>query len=148
MDRRKHEGRSADELCRWFEQLPDARLCFDLAHAHQCDRTMTEAFRILVKFRDRICQLHISELDSAGHHFPLSFGSIQAFKEIAPMIPADSPAILESLNPFEGETDETQWAWIEREMNRASAAIGRENLLPDAPFSDGPISLSSTPVPA
>jgi hypothetical protein len=148
MDRRKSGGRSAEELCRWFDQLPDARLCFDLAHAHQCDRTMTEAFRILMKFRDKVCHLHISDLDSAGHHFPLSFGSIQAFKEIAPMIPADSPAILESLNPFEEENDETQRTWIEREMNRASTAIGRGELLPDVPFSHGPITLSSTPVPA
>ena len=148
LDRRKPDGRSAEELGRWFDLLPNARLCFDLAHAHQCDRTMTEAFRILLRFSDRICQLHISELDSAGHHFPLSFGSIQAFKEIAPMIPADSPAILESLNPFEEENDETQRTWIEREMNRASTAIGRGELLPDVPFSHGPITLSSTPVPA
>ncbi len=146
MDRRKNQGRSAEELCRWFEQLPEARLCFDLAHAHQCDRTMTEAYRILLRFRNKICQLHISELDSAGHHFPLSFGSIQAFSEIASMIPTDSPAILESLNPMEGETDEVQRAWIERELNKASAAVGRAEMLPERPISKGLIALSPTPV--
>jgi hypothetical protein len=125
MDRRKPDGRSAEELSRWFDLLPDARLCFDLAHAHQCDRTMTEAFRILLRFRDRICQLHVSELDSAGHHFPLSFGSIQAFSEVASLIPVDSPAIIESLNPLDGVGDEIQQDWIEREAQRTCAALGR-----------------------
>ncbi|MGD0830200.1 MAG: TIM barrel protein [Terracidiphilus sp.] len=148
MDRRKREGRSAEELCRWFELLPNARLCFDLAHAHQCDRTMTEAFRILLRFRNRICQLHISELDSAGRHFPLSFGSIQAFSEIASMIPADSPAILESLNPHEGEADELQRAWIEREMIRAKVALGREGVLRSGPVPRRTTALTSDPVPA
>ena len=41
MDRRKEVGRSAEELSYFFEKLPEARLCLDLAHAHQVDRTMT-----------------------------------------------------------------------------------------------------------
>jgi len=137
MDRRKSAARDAEELCGWFEQLPNARLCFDLAHAHQCDRTMTEAFRILLKFRDRICQLHISELDSAGHHFPLSYGSMQAFSEVAPLIPAEAPAILESLNPLQDSGEEQQRIWMEREINRASKAIGRGEMLPGSPVSPG-----------
>jgi hypothetical protein len=148
LDRRKPVGRSAEELCRWFERLPDAGLCFDLAHAHQCDRTMTEAFRILLRFRERVCQLHISELDSAGHHFPLSYGSMQAFSEIASLIPTEVPAILESLNPFQGEEEVKQKVWIEQEMKRASAAIGREEMLRGTATSFRRISLSSTPVPA
>ncbi len=43
MDRRKTDGRSAKELSAWFERLPDAKLCFDLAHAQHVDPTMTEA---------------------------------------------------------------------------------------------------------
>jgi hypothetical protein len=148
LDRRKSVGRNAEELCRWFERLPDAKLCFDLAHAHQCDRTMTEAFRILLKFRERICQLHISELDSAGHHFPLSYGSMQAFSEIASLIPADVPAILESLNPFQGAEEAKQRSWIEREMKRANTAIGREGMVSDTPVSYGQLPLSSSAVPA
>ena len=66
MDRRKSFGRSADELRHWFDLLPQSSLCLDLAHAHQFDRTMTEAYRILRSYKDRICQLHVSELDSAG----------------------------------------------------------------------------------
>ena len=147
MDRRKPDGRSAEELCRWFERLPNASLCFDLAHAHQCDRTMTEAFRILLRFSDKICQLHVSELDSVGHHFPLSYGSIQAFSEIASLIPADSPVILESLNPLQGAEVGLQRTWIEREMNRASAAIGRVGMLPGPPILSGRADMSTT-VPA
>jgi sugar phosphate isomerase/epimerase len=148
MDRRKQVGRSAEELCHWFEQFPNARLCFDLAHAHQCDRTMTEAFRILLRFGDRICQLHVSELDSTGHHFPLSYGSMQAFSEIAPLLPADSPMIIESLNPFQGAEDEVQRAWIEREMSKASMAIGREAILSSGLISQRTMAPSSTTVPA
>jgi hypothetical protein len=147
LDRRKPDGRSAEELSRWFDRLPDAKLCFDLAHAHQCDRTMTEAFRILLKFGNRICQLHISELDSTGHHFPLSYGSIRAFSEIASLIPADSPVILESLNPLQGTEEKMQRAWIEREMEKARAAIGRGGMSSGAPISSGQDALSA-PVPA
>jgi hypothetical protein len=148
MDRRKPDGRSAEELSEWFDRLPNARLCFDIAHAHQCDRTMTEAFRILVKFGDKICQLHISELDSAGRHFPLSYGSMQAFSEVASLIPAGCPAIIESLSPLQGAEDDQQRAWIEREASRARAAIGRGGALPGAPNSFGQAAIPSTPVPA
>jgi predicted XRE-type DNA-binding protein len=43
MDRRKSEGRTVRELWRIFERLPDARLCFDVAHARQVDTSLTEA---------------------------------------------------------------------------------------------------------
>lgn len=148
MDLRKPDGRSVDELRRWFGRLPEARLCFDLAHTHQCDRTMTEAFRILLEFSDRICQLHLSELDSTGHHFPLSSGSIQAFSEIASLIPSDSSVIIESLNPFRGESDKKQRGWIEREAERASMALGREEVIREGFASLGQIILSSSPITA
>ncbi len=126
MDRRKSDGRSADELERWFDLLPNAQLCFDLAHAHQCDRTMIEAFRILLKFRERLCQVHISELDSAGHrHFPLSFGSVQAFSEVSGLIPKTASVIIESLSPFENAEVIIQKAWIEQEAQKACQALDR-----------------------
>jgi hypothetical protein len=107
---------------------------------------MTEAFRILSNFGDRVCQLHISELDSTGHHFPLSYGSIQAFMEIASLIPADAPAILESLNPLQGAEDEQQQDWIEREANRARAALGRCEVRREMPISPMQIPLSPASV--
>ncbi len=147
MDRRKPDGRTAPELSRCFDLLQSSRLCFDLAHAHQFDRTMTEAFRILLRFGNRICQLHISELDSVGHHFPLSHGSIQAFSEIASFIPPDSPAIIESLNPFQGGEDDKQRAWMEQEISRASNATGRDGTLPGSSMPLGQTTISPTPIP-
>lgn len=123
MDRRKELGRSAEELNYWFERLPEAQLCLDLAHAHQFDRTMTEAYRILKMFKDKVCQLHVSELDSNGHHHPLSFGSMRAFAEIASMIPADAAIILESLSPLNKADTPAQIIWIEQEAQRARLAL-------------------------
>ncbi|MFZ0522257.1 MAG: hypothetical protein WAL95_14625 [Candidatus Acidiferrales bacterium] len=96
MDRRKPIGRTAEELARVFEELPLASLCFDIGHARQFDTTMTEAYRILQRFRDRICQVHISEVNSASQHDRLSFASIQSFRQVANMIPESIPVIVES----------------------------------------------------
>jgi sugar phosphate isomerase/epimerase len=125
MDRRKIDGRTAEELAIWFNKIPSARLCFDMAHAHQCDRTMTEGFRILVQHKGRLCQVHLSELDSVGHHYPLSLGSIQAFSEIASLIPSTVPIIIESLNPLQDQSDQDQRAWIALEAKRALEALAR-----------------------
>jgi hypothetical protein len=57
---------------------------------------MTEAYLFLRSFSNRICQIHISQLDSASHHYPLSEGSIRAFSEVAWLIPEDVPFIIES----------------------------------------------------
>ena len=148
MDMRKPDGRRVEELGRWFDRLPSARLCFDLAHAHQCDRTMTEAFKILSEFGERICQLHVSELDSTGHHFPLSSGSIQAVSEIAFLIPPTSNIIIESLNPFRGETDKKQRTWIEREAERAREALTREGVVGEGFIPLAVVALTSSPVTA
>ncbi len=110
MDRRKLDGRTAEELATWFERLPDAMLCVDLAHAQQLDTTMTEAYLILTRFRDRICEIHISELDASSHHFPLSKGSIKVFAEIASLIPRDAAVIIESRVDEEGMQTELEKA--------------------------------------
>src|SRR5258708_3795793 len=96
MDRRKTDGRTARELAVWFDRLPQARLCFDLAHAQHFDPTMTEAFQILTQFSDRICQVHISELDSASRHFSLSSSALQAFADVTWKIPKEAAYIIES----------------------------------------------------
>ena len=96
MDRRKPVGRTADELRQIFAMLPDATLCFDLGHARQFDTTMTEAYRILRLFGNRLCQLHVSEVNSASQHDRLSFAAILAFEQVANLIPESIPVILES----------------------------------------------------
>jgi hypothetical protein len=67
-----------------------------LAHAQHFDPTMTEAFQILAQFGDKVCQVHISELDSASHHFPLSYSALRAFSEVTQKIPRDAAFIIES----------------------------------------------------
>jgi hypothetical protein len=96
MDKRKQTGRTAQELSKIFEHLPAASLCFDLGHARQVDPTMTEAILILKQFKDRVKQLHVSEVDSESKHERLSFESILAFQKVANFLPEGVPAILET----------------------------------------------------
>jgi len=96
MDRRKPIGRTLEELELIFEKLPEAMLCFDIGHARQCDTTMTEAYRILRAYSGRLCQIHVSEVNTASHHDPLSFAAILAFSEVADLIPHHVPVILEA----------------------------------------------------
>lgn len=116
MDKRKPAGRTVAELARVFELLPDASLCFDLAHARQCDPSMTESFRILRAFGSRLMQVHMSDVDVASRHVPLTWVSIQAFAEVAELIPADVPVVLESPVPI---------AAMENEVHAALEALGR-----------------------
>ena len=106
MDKRKPIGRTARELSRIFEQLPDASFCFDIGHAHQCDPTMTEAYLILREFGPRLRQVHVSEVNTRSKHDPLSYASILAYQEVAHLIPTNVPLILETpvaADQIEGE---------------------------------------------
>ncbi len=96
MDRRKKCGRTAKELGQCFNQLPDARLCFDVGHARQFDPSMAEAYLILTAFADRLVQIHVSEVDSQSRHAVITYGAELAFKEISHLIPKNIPLILES----------------------------------------------------
>lgn len=96
MDKRKPIGRSARELASIFDQLPEATLCFDIGHARQVDPTMTEAYLILRDFGTRLRQVHVSEVNTRSKHDTLSYASILAFREVADLIPADVPLILET----------------------------------------------------
>ena len=116
MDKRKPAGRTAAELASVFEILPEASLCFDIAHARQCDPSMTEAFRILRRFGSRLTQVHMSEVDVTSRHLPLTWVAIRAFAEVAELIPATVPVILESPVPLAG---------MEDEVHAALEALGR-----------------------
>jgi hypothetical protein len=95
MDSRKTTGRTANELQGIFEKLPQAKLCFDVAHARQVDPTMTEATRILSEFRDRLAQVHLSEVNGRGKHFTMSFVARLAYERLANIL-SSVPVILES----------------------------------------------------
>jgi len=96
MDKRKPIGRSAKELGRIFEQLPEAGLCFDIAHARQFDPSMVEAYRILRLYQPRLRQVHVSEVSSTSRHIRLSYGAIHDFAEVASYLLPHIPVILES----------------------------------------------------
>lgn len=97
MDQRKPIGRNCRELATQFEQLPDAGLCLDLAHAHQIDPTMAEASEMLRLFGGRVREVHLSEVTSNCRHERLSPTAILAFRKIAPILPQAVPVIIESV---------------------------------------------------
>jgi hypothetical protein len=96
MDRRKSTGRTVQELRSNFDLLPDARFCFDIGHARQCDTSMTGSYRILEAFSSRLAQLHVSEVNSASQHDPITYATKLGFQLIAPLIPGHIPLIVES----------------------------------------------------
>lgn len=97
MDRRKPIGRTVQELQQIFDLLPDSRFCFDIGHARQVDPSMTEAWLLLHAFAPRLAEVHISEVNTASRHDPISRNAIIAFRSVAPYIPERIPIILEPL---------------------------------------------------
>jgi hypothetical protein len=96
MDKRKPIGRTARELALLFENLPNASLCLDLGHVRQVDPTMSVALEILERFGGRLCQLHVSEVNTNSQHDALTFETALAFQKISSLIPQTIPVILES----------------------------------------------------
>jgi len=72
MDARKRTGRTAAELAPLWEALPDAGLCFDIAHAKAVDPALACGAEILARFGHRLRHVHLSSLDEGSHHVPLT----------------------------------------------------------------------------
>jgi len=96
MDKRKPIGRTAAELRISFEALPEAGLCFDVAHARQVDPSMIESAQILRDFQDRLREIHASGVTTRSVHAPISDAARAAYSSIAHLIPEKLPIILES----------------------------------------------------
>lgn len=96
MDRRKSTGRTATELFRVFETLPEARLCLDVAHARNLDTTLGVLRDIVRQFHGRIAEIHISELDSRCQHRPLSAGAVRDYQQFSSVLQG-IPVIIESV---------------------------------------------------
>jgi hypothetical protein len=116
MDKRKPVGRTARDLEELFAGFPDARFCFDIAHARQVDPTMIEARLILERFAGRLAEVHISELNTRSQHDPISAYAISDYQSVAALIPENVPIILETLID-QGQSD------IPTEINRARRAL-------------------------
>jgi hypothetical protein len=79
MDTRKDDARTVLELARYFEALPQARFCFDIAHAQLHDPSMGLAHELLDAFADRLAEVHISSIELDGEHVPLRAADAEAF---------------------------------------------------------------------
>jgi hypothetical protein len=104
MDKRKPIGRNVVELRQLFEELGEAKFCFDIGHARQVDPSMTEAVLILREFGHRLAEVHISEVNTSSRHDPISTSAARAFQSLANYIPQNIPIIIESLID-EGQSD-------------------------------------------
>jgi hypothetical protein len=119
MDKRKPVGRTVQELETLFGLFPDAKFCFDIGHARQVDPTMTEAALLLQTFGERLAEVHISEVNTASRHDPISRNATLAFQRVAKYIPEDTPIILEPLID-EGQSE------LDVEIQRARQALSVE----------------------
>ena len=118
MDDRKATGRTADEIEPFFEELPDAGFCLDVAHAWSIDPTMTVAHELLDRFRSRLRQVHLSSL-SAGHHVPVASDDESLFADVLDRC-RDVPWILEAPPP-------TRWTSQLRARALAPAAVASDS---------------------
>jgi len=107
MDQRKPIGRTADELRGYFEKLPEAGLCLDVAHARQVDPTMSVAFQLIDRYRERLAQIHVSDVNDDSRHVTINAASISAYRRIARYLP-ECPWIIESVIPASEIDRETQ----------------------------------------
>lgn len=99
MDQRKKVCRTAREMAEYFVQLPESRFCFDIGHARQVDPTMSIAVDLLMRFRKRLAEIHVSEVNWSCRHVSISTASALAYSKIASLIPHTTPVIIESLIP-------------------------------------------------
>jgi hypothetical protein len=79
MDTRKRDARTVAELARYFETLPEARFCFDVAHAQLHDPSLGLAHELLDAFSDRLAEVHVSSIEPGGEHMPLRAADAEAF---------------------------------------------------------------------
>lgn len=97
MDLRKSIGKNCAELESILAHLPEARLCFDIAHARHIDNSMSVARAILEQFNNIITQLHISDVDANCRHNSISESAIQDFRKVSKLIPSDAAVIIETI---------------------------------------------------
>jgi Xylose isomerase-like TIM barrel len=95
MDTRKASGQTAEQLAVLFSELPNAGLCFDVAHAGAVDHSLEGGMEILNRFGNRLRHVHISSLDDDLHHVPLTIEDEERFARVLDRC-SDVPWILEA----------------------------------------------------
>ncbi|MCW3106165.1 MAG: hypothetical protein JWQ09_671 [Segetibacter sp.] len=99
MDKRKPIGQTFVDLDILFNCFPEATFCLDIAHSKQIDPTMLETRCMLQKFKHRLKQVHVSEVNSNSKHELLNIEAIKSYQKVASLIPDSIPIILESPEP-------------------------------------------------
>ncbi len=89
-------GRTYDELLGYFNCFPEATFVLDLAHSRQCDPTMILAKQMIEKLKDRLVELHISEVAADSHHIRLSSDCVASFQGVIGAVPESVISIMES----------------------------------------------------
>lgn len=96
MDSRKEFGKNLDDLIYVFDNLPKASFCFDIGHARQIDPTMELARTMLIRFGQRLRQIHLSDVNAHGSHEVLTPEVVDMYQNVAAHVPAETPIILET----------------------------------------------------
>jgi hypothetical protein len=81
---------------------------------------MTEAALLLQNFGDLLAEVHLSEVNTASRHDPISQNATLAFQKVAGYIPCDTPVVLETLID-KGQSE------MDIEIRRARQALSIEN---------------------
>jgi sugar phosphate isomerase/epimerase len=97
MDARKPLGQTADDLAPFYEALPQAGLCLDVAHVASIDPSMGIAHELLDRFGARLRHLHVSSLVD-GRHAPVTPDDAERFRPVLRRC-VDVPWILEAPLP-------------------------------------------------
>jgi hypothetical protein len=99
MDHRSATARTVSELVEFFDVLPEAGFCLDVAHITAIDPEMGLAHELLDAFGGRLREVHISSFErDVARHVPLADRDIERF---APVLKRCSgvPWILEAPLP-------------------------------------------------
>lgn len=99
LDARKGSGGTVEDLTTIFDALPEARFCFDVAHAWSLDPAMDLAEDLLDAFAPRLSHVHISSLDENLHHVSLTPTDEALFTPVLKRC-QDVPWILEAPPPI------------------------------------------------
>jgi hypothetical protein len=80
LDHRPTTGRTPAELAPYFDELPEAGFCLDVAHVTAIDPTLALAHELLDAFGNRLRQLHISSfVRDDAKHIPLTYADVTRF---------------------------------------------------------------------
>jgi hypothetical protein len=78
MDSTKKDGRTIDQISKWFERISNANMVLDLNHIFTNDETMNITEKFTGKFKDKITEIHISGyLNTEMNHEPLTLSDCQ-----------------------------------------------------------------------